>query len=88
MRGGVIHDGIDGYSRVITYLNCSNDYTADTLLRHFLTGVTQYGYPSRVHSDLGGENVEVAQLMLVLRGLNRESHITERSTRNQRIERL
>ncbi len=31
-RGGVIHGGIDGYSRVITYLNCSNDNTADTVL--------------------------------------------------------
>ena len=36
---------------------------------------------------LGGENCSVAQFMLLLRGLNRGSHMTG-STRNQRIERL
>ncbi len=42
----------------------------------------------RVRSDFGGENIEVTQLMVLLRSTNRGSHITSRSTRNQRIERL
>ena len=84
----VIHGGIDGYSRLITYLECSTNNRASTVLRHFTHAVCMYGCPSRVRSDFGGENVEVAQLMVLLRGTSRGSHITGRSTRNQRIERL
>ena len=44
--------------------------------------------PFQVRSDRGGENYYVAQVMLCIRGTGRRSHITGRSTRNQRIERL
>ena len=31
----VVHGGVDGYSRVIVYLKCSNDNRAETVLQLF-----------------------------------------------------
>ena len=86
--GLTVHAGIDGYSRLITYLHCSTDNRSSTVLQLFSYAVSLYGYPSRVRSDCGGENIDVARFMLALRGLQRGSHMTGPSTRNQRIERL
>ena len=86
--GFVVHGAIDGYSRLITYLRCSSNNRADTVLQSFIEACERYGYPSRVRSDQGGENIDVARLMLLLRGPSRGSHITGRSVNNIRIERL
>lgn len=86
--GLTVHGGIDGYSRLITYLECSTNNRSSTALRHFSQAVALYGCPSWVRPDHGGEIIDVAHFMLASRGLRRGSHITGQSTRNQRIERL
>lgn len=84
----VIHGGIDGFSRRIMYLHASTNNRADTVLKLFLEATQKCGWPSRVRSDLGGENVEVARVQIEARGVGRRSHIAGASVHNQRIERL
>uniref|UniRef100_A0A667ZKG8 Integrase core domain-containing protein n=1 Tax=Myripristis murdjan TaxID=586833 RepID=A0A667ZKG8_9TELE len=62
------------------------DFLASTVLQRFNTA-EQYGLPSRVRSDKGGENADVAEFMIRNRGANRNLHITGRSVHNQ-IERM
>ena len=84
----VIHGGIDGFSRRIVFLHASSNNRAETVLELFLHATRDLGWPLRVRSDKGGENVDVARAMLQKRGTGRRSHITGSSVHNQRIERL
>ena len=84
----VVHGAIDGFSRMITYLSCSTNNRASTVMELFRKSITEFGIPSRVRSDKGGENVLVCQFMVAHRGPGRGSHIAGSSVHNQRIERL
>ena len=84
----IIVDGIDGFSRLLVMLECTNNNKADILLSCFVKAVSDYGLPSRVRMDKGLENVRIADYMIEKMGSNRGSIITGQSTHNQRIERL
>lgn len=84
----VIHGAIDGFSRLITFLKCSNNNRASTVLTNFMDAIKEYGIPSRVRTDLGGENVRVWEYMELVRGSDRNSYIAGSSVHNCRIERL
>ena len=74
----VIHGGIDGLSRIPVYLMASNNSKASTVLSCFREAVSEYGLPSQVRSDKGGENVDVATYVLthIQQGPGRGSRIT------------
>ena len=84
----VIHGAIDGFSRLITYLHCSTNNRSETVLNLFENATNEYGVPSRIRTDHGGENVLIWKMMEELRGRNRGSALKGTSQQNQRIERL
>jgi len=86
--GFVVHGAIDGFSRCILFLQCSTNNKCDTVRQLFLSATNNFGWPSRVRTDCGGENVRVWELMEEYRGPNRGSYLAGSSVHNQRIERL
>jgi hypothetical protein len=71
----VIHAFVDGYSRLVTAIQASNNNRAQTVLDLFLRGVGDYGMPSRLRGDHGTENVLVAAYIEEVNGVARGSYI-------------
>ncbi|ESK81644.1 hypothetical protein Moror_3251 [Moniliophthora roreri MCA 2997] len=86
--GIVIHGIIDGFCRTVVGLQASPNNKASTVLGVFAAAVQQYGWPSRMRGDHGGENKKVAVVMIRMCGLNRASFMWGKSTQNTHIERL
>ena len=66
----------------------ANSNRFDTAFAAFRHGVSEYGMPSRVRTDRGGENMLIGEYLLQTRGTGRHSIIMGRSVHKQRIERL
>ena len=81
----VVHAGIDGYSRTVVFIKCSDNNRASTVYQLFLEAVGHYGLPSRIRVDQGGENIQVAEHMIMHRGVGRRSVLVGSSVHNQRI---
>ena len=87
--GLVIHGCIDGFSRRIMFLRCSNNNLSQTVLELFLRAIENDTFwPSPIRVDYGVENVQVCDAMVEVRGEGNGSFIAGPSTKNQRIERL
>lgn len=83
----VVHSAIDGFSRLITFCKCSTNNKSSTVLKHFVAATEKYGFPLRVRTDYGVENVGVWE-HVYRTSLNSNSVIVGTSVHNQRIERL
>lgn len=59
----------------MTGIRAGNKNSAPVVLNVFRDAVKEYGLPSRVRGDRGGENRDVAILMIMVRGRNRGSFL-------------
>lgn len=83
----VIHHGIDGFSRLVVFAQCSSNNRAETVHTLFLQALPKYGRPHRIRTDLGGENVDIWRDMVATRGEAIKPVLVGKSVHNQRIER-
>ena len=83
----VVHGGVDGFSRMVTFLRCATNNKAVTVANSFIDAINTYGIPDRLRSDLGGENVDTWRIMMNYHN-DQSSVIVGSSTHNERIERL
>ncbi|KAF5332377.1 hypothetical protein D9758_019101 [Tetrapyrgos nigripes] len=86
--GFYVYRCVDGYSRVILYLYCTNNKRAKTVAAAFLDAVECYSWPSRMRGDWGTENNEVERLMIAHWGERHNAYLWGRLTHNVRIERM
>ena len=87
--GLVIHHGIDGFSRLVTFCCCSGNNKSTTVFPLFQEAVEKYGKPIHVRTDYGGGggNVLIWRDMTEFWGEDARSVIVGSSVHNQRIER-
>ena len=85
--GFVLHHGIDGFSRLVTFGKFSTNNRAATVLQVFRGAVERYGHPVKIRTDHGGENVEIWRYMVETHGEDSHPAIVGSSVHNQRIER-
>ena len=75
---------------MIRYLQFNNNNLAATVLHLFIGAISIHGLPSRVRTNFGVKNFDVARFMLdcPVGGINRVSFIAGTTLQNQCIEGL
>ena len=87
--GFVVHAGIDGNSKCVVFIRCSDNNESVTVLDCFKAACREQGIvPFQVRSDRGGENVLVCSFMKTVHGVEANCFLAKCSSFNQRIERL
>lgn len=84
----LVHVGVDGFSRLITFCQLSNNNKSRTVLALFDGAILKYGTPLRIRTDEGGENVLIWNKMTQLFPLDTNPVIVGSSVHNQRVERM
>ena len=69
------------------FLTCATNNKAQTVLNGFVAATLMYGFPEKLRTDLGGENIEAWRSMIEHHG-DVSSVIVGSSVHNERIERL
>ena len=82
----VVHGGIDGYTRLITFLHVSNNNRASTVLSQFNHAVQEFQWPLIIRTDHGGENQDVWAKMQEKHGPH--AVLVGSSVHNERIGRM
>jgi len=86
--GFVVHAAIDGRSRYIVFMHCSDNNESLTVLEQFRIGAEEIKIiPKAVRTDKGGENVDVWRFMLLFWGVDSNCYKAASSNLNQRVER-
>jgi hypothetical protein len=73
-----IHGCVDGHSRLIVYLGCTNNKRSATVEALFVEGVNVFGWPSRVRGDFGTENNGIERVMVQKWGVNHHPYLRGR----------
>lgn len=71
----VIHAFVDGFSRLVTGIQATDNNRAETVLNLFHDAREEHGTPCRVRGDHGTENLQVADFMESNYGVDRGSYI-------------
>ena len=74
-------------ARLVTFLKCSTNNRASTVLESFIAATQTFGFPKKLRTDLGGENIEAWDYMVSHHG-DESCIITGSSVHNERIERM
>ena len=69
-----IHGMIDGFSRKVLYLWCSNNNSAHTVLDLFYDSALVHGLPEKLYTDFGGENNGAGRFQVAIRNHGRRGN--------------
>lgn len=74
--GFYVHGCVDGFSRLMIYMECCNNKQSATVEGIFIQrGVYVYGWPSHVRGDYGKENNGVERRMIHQRGVEHRAYL-------------